>query len=69
MAKRDEFGHVIMPMDWREGLPADFLRAVEEFVLVDDVELGTDRIDAIRFLDQVVLDGHGSRASGLRPTA
>jgi hypothetical protein len=53
---QNEFGEVELPTDWRQGLPQDILAAVEAFVLIDDLVLGTARVDAIQFLLNLLLD-------------
>jgi hypothetical protein len=42
--------------DWQQGVPADLLAAVEDFVLMDDLVVGTQRADAIQFLLNLLLD-------------
>ncbi len=51
---------VELPSDWRQGLPHDILAAVEDFVLVDDLLVGTARVDAIQFLLNLLLDANTS---------
>jgi hypothetical protein len=56
LAMPNEFREVELPNDWRAGVPLDLLAAVEDFVIVDDLVLGTARVDAIQFLLDFMVD-------------
>lgn len=49
-------GELELPPDWQSGLPNELLAAVEDFVIVSDSVLGTERVDAIQFLLNLLLD-------------
>ncbi len=55
-ARRNEFGEIELPMDWRDGLPPELLRAVESFTVVADSSIGAERVDAMRYLLDLLLD-------------
>jgi hypothetical protein len=49
-------------MDWRDGLPPELLRTVESFTVVADSSIGADRVDALRYLLDLLLDSDSQQA-------